>query len=90
MCPNDELSLTMSWAGCLLKESELFILFTENNQILFIIFVIPILLTFIYLVAINLLVNNQLNSSLRHIIVTLICFECVTWNSNLEWTLGNM
>ena len=32
--------------------------------------VIPILLTFIYLVALNLLVNNQLNSTLRHIIVT--------------------
>ena len=60
----------MSWVGCLLKDSELFILFEENSQILFKISVIPILLTFIYLVALNLLVNNQLNSSLRHIIVT--------------------
>ena len=32
--------------------------------------IIPILLTLIYLVALYLLVNNQLNSSLRHIIVT--------------------
>ena len=70
MCRNDELSLTMSWVGCLLKDSELFILFAENSQILLKISVIPILLTFIYLVALNLLVNNQLNSSLWHIIVT--------------------
>ena len=34
MCRNDELSLTMSWVGCLLKDSELFILFAENSQIL--------------------------------------------------------
>ena len=64
MCRNDELSLTMSW------DSELFILFAENSQILLKISVIPILLTFIYLVALILLVNNQLNSSLRHMIVT--------------------
>jgi len=63
MCRNDELSSTMSWVGCLLKDSELFILFAENSQILLKISVIPILLTFIYLVALNLLVNNQLNSS---------------------------
>ena len=63
MCRNDELSYTMSWVGCLLKKSELFILFAENSQILLKISVIPILLTFIYLVALNLLVNNQLNSS---------------------------
>ena len=70
MCRNDELSSTVSWVGCLLKDSELFILFAENSQILLKISVIPILLTFIYLVGLNLLVNNQLNSSLRHIIVT--------------------
>ena len=34
MCLNDELSWTMSWVGCLLKDSELFILFAENSQIL--------------------------------------------------------
>ena len=45
-----------------LKDSELFILIAENSQILLKISVIPILLTFIYLVALNLLVNNQLNS----------------------------
>jgi len=63
MCHNDELSWTMSWFGCLLPDSELFILFAENNQILLKISVIPILLTFMYLVALNLLANNQLNSS---------------------------
>ena len=67
MCHNDELSSTMSWVGCLLKDSELFILFAENSQILLKISVIPILLTFIYLVVLNLLVNNQLNTSLPHI-----------------------
>ena len=39
-----------------------FILFSENSQIFLKISVIPILLTFIYLVALNLLVNNKLNS----------------------------
>ena len=63
MCRNDELSSMMSWVGCLLKDSDLFVLFAENSQVLLKISVIPILLTFIYLVAINLLVNNQLNSS---------------------------
>ena len=49
-----------------------FILLTENSWILLKVSVIPIpiLLSFIHLVALNLLVNNQLNSSLRHIIVT--------------------
>jgi hypothetical protein len=47
-------------------DSELFILFAENSQILLKIYVIPILLTFMNLVALNLLVNNQLNSSLWH------------------------
>jgi hypothetical protein len=63
MCHNDELSWMMSWVGCLLKDAELFILYAENSQILLKISVIPILLTFIYLVAFNLLVNNQINSS---------------------------
>ena len=58
----------MSRVGCLLTESELFILFTENSQILLKISVIHILLTFIYLVAFYLLVNNQLNLSLWQII----------------------
>ena len=35
MCCNDELSSTMSYVGCLLKDSELFIiLFAEKSQIL--------------------------------------------------------
>ena len=63
MCHNDELSLTMSWVGCLLPDSELLILFAENSQIFPRISVIPILSTFMCLVALNLLVNNQLNSS---------------------------
>ena len=55
----------MSQVGCLLTDSDLFILFAENSQILLKIYVIPILLTFMYLVALNLLVNNQINSSLN-------------------------
>ena len=43
MCHNDELSWTMSWVDCLLKDSELFILFAENSQILLKISIIPIL-----------------------------------------------
>mgnify|MGYP006975843901 CR=1 FL=1 len=70
MCRDDELSLMMSWVGFLLNDSELFILYAENNQILLKISVIPILFTFIYLVALNLSVKNQLKSSLLHIIVT--------------------
>ena len=70
----------MSCVGCLLPDSELFILFAENSQILLKIFVIPILLTFTYLVALDLLINKQthlivqLDPSLRHLIVTLIIF----------------
>ena len=33
-CRNDELRLTMSWIGCLLTDSKLFILFAESSQIL--------------------------------------------------------
>ena len=57
MCPYDELSLTMSRVGCLLTDSELFILFAENSQILRKNSVIPILSAFMYLVALDLLVN---------------------------------
>ena len=71
MCHNDELSSMMSYVGCLLTGSKIFlILFAENSHIFRKTSVIPILLTFMYLVGLNLLVNNQLNSSLRHIIVT--------------------
>ena len=52
----------MSRVGYLLKDSELFILLAENSQILLKISVIPILLTFIYLVALNMLVISQLKS----------------------------
>ena len=70
----DELSSTMSWVGCLLEDSELFILFTENGQILLKIRVIPIFLTFIYLKS---LVNNQLNSSSNW------THHCCTWLSQM-------
>ena len=60
MCHNDELI----W----LFNKRFF--FAENSQILFKISVIPFLLTFVYLVALYLLVKNQLNTSLRHITVT--------------------
>ena len=46
--------------------------FSLISPILLKISVIPILLTFIYLVALYLLVKYQLNSSLRRIIVTLV------------------
>ena len=58
----------MSWVGYLLKNLDLYILFAENSQILLKISAIPIFLTFIYLVAFYLLVNNQLNLSLWQII----------------------
>ena len=70
MCRNDELS----WFMVVYQISELFILFAENRQIILKMSVIPIVLTFMYLVALNLLVNNQLNSSLRHIIGTMVSF----------------
>ena len=72
MYHNDELSSMMTSVGCLLTYSDIFIVFAENSQILLKISVIPSLLTFMYLVAPNLLVNNQLNSSLQHIIVTYV------------------
>ena len=75
----------MSWVGCLLTDSELFILFEENSQILLKISVIPSLLTFMYLVALNLLVNNQLNSSLRQKLSTKhIGKKCVLKVKNLD------
>ena len=49
MCLNDELSSTMKWVGCLLKDSKLIILFAENSQILLKISVMPILVTLIFL-----------------------------------------
>ena len=58
----------MSWFGCLLKDSELFILFAENSQILLKIYIIPIFSTFTYLVALNLLVVNSTHLPTRLII----------------------
>ena len=60
--------------SCLLKDSELFILFAENSQILLKISFIRIFLTFMYLVALKSVSKQptqlivQLNSSLRQII----------------------
>ena len=62
-CDNYVWQSMMSWVGFLIKDSDVFILFAENSQILFKTSVIPILLTFLYLVALNMLVNNQLDSS---------------------------
>ena len=65
-------------------------LFAESSQILVKISVIPILLTFMYLGAINLLVNNQLNtstklnSSLLQIIDSLALIIWFSWVSNLH------
>ena len=53
------MSSTMSWVGRLLKDSEIFILFADNNQILLKISVIPILLTFVYLVFSTWFVSKQ-------------------------------
>ena len=64
-----------------LTNSELFVLCAENGQILHKISVIPSLLTFLYLVALNLLVHKQptqliveLNSSLLQKLVTIVFF----------------
>ena len=76
MCRNDyivELDDELSWL-LFTKDSELFILFAENSQILLKIYVIPILLTCMYLVALESVTKQpiqliiQLNSSLRQII----------------------
>ena len=48
----------MSLVGYLLKDLDFFNLFAENSQILLIISVIPILITFIYLVALYLLAKK--------------------------------
>ena len=78
MCRNDELSSTMSWVGCLLTDSELFVLFAENSQIFLKISGIPIILTFTYLVALESVGKQptqlivQLNSSLRQTIDSII------------------
>ena len=71
---NDELIWMVTKRFRAFYESPLLILFAENGQFLLTISVIPILLTFMYLVALNLLVKQptqlivQLNSSLRQII----------------------
>ena len=87
MCRNYKLSSTISWVG-----SEIFILFAENSQILFKISVISIPLTFIYMVALNLLVNNQLKSKGTQLIIaahdcqnTLCCAHPNFWTFRLPF-----
>ena len=80
----------MSWVGYLLTDSEFFLIFfAENSQILLKISVIPILFTFMYLVVLNMLVNNQLNSSLRQKLGTLD--NCLTnvWLMPKFWLPDN-
>ena len=63
MCRNDELTWLFTKIFQAWNIPSFFILFEKSTQIIRKISVIPILLTFIYLVALNLLVNNQLISS---------------------------
>ena len=49
-CRNDELSSSLSLVGYLLTDTELFILFAQNSQILLKFFVIPNFLTLVYLI----------------------------------------
>ena len=84
MCHNDELSSIMSWVGCILKDSELFILFADNSQILLKISVIPILLTFIYLIALNLfLKTNSTHRPTQLIIVAHYCHKEFEWQPRI-------
>ena len=68
-----ELSSILSWLDCLLTDLEVFILFAEINQIILKIYFIPILLTFMYLVALykkNWVVSNLKSTQTQVIIVT--------------------
>ena len=85
MCLDDELSSTMSWvelSWLVTKYSELFILLAENSQFLLKIYVIQIFLAFIYLVAQSLVLNNQLNSSLRQIIDSLVLLQKIFYRTD--------
>ena len=67
ICHNDDLSLSLTCVDLLQIDSESFLLFAEINQILLKISFIPILLTFMYLVALSCKqsqVKVELNSSL--------------------------
>ena len=83
MCCNDELTSTMSWVGCLLKDAEIFILFAENSQIFLKLSVITILLTFIYLVALYLLVSKQPTQ----LIIADGIFNLLDENQQVGWNL---
>ena len=65
MYRNDEMSSTMSYKFVFYWQIQSLFLFAENSQILLKISVIPILLNLMYLLALDLLVNNQLNSLLN-------------------------
>ena len=89
-CCNDALSLTMSWVGCLLIDSEsFFILFEENSQTHLKIYDIPILFTFMTVSGSTESVSKQptqlivkLNSSLRQKLGTIDSFE----KKNNKWS----
>ena len=80
----------ISWVGCLLTDSELFISFTENSQILLKMSGIPILLTFMYVSGSPESVSKQptqliveLNSSLQQKLGTIVIlnhFSHTIWN----------
>ena len=74
MCHNDELSSMMSYVGCLLTGSKIFlILFAENSHIFRKTSVIPILLTFMYLVGLNLLVKTTTHRPTQLVIAAHNC-----------------
>ena len=91
MCDNYEQQwLVQQWVERLLWSQSFLYLVAEYSQNILKISVIPIFLTSIYLVALNLLVNNQLNvqlnSSLRHIIVTLDYLFFQDWEMRQNFT----
>ena len=75
----------MSWVGCLLKDSELFILFAENSQILVNISVIPILLSGSKQPTEHIV---HLNSLLGYIIVTMVSEHYYSTNLGLASSLS--
>ena len=73
----------------MLINSDFFFLFEENSQIFLKISVIPILLAFMYLVALNLLVFIQLSSSLRQIIVPVPLLVKIQFGTVQNWINKN-
>ena len=87
ICNNDDLSLSLTWPDCLQIDSDAFILVVEINQILLKIYFTPILLAFMYLVAIFQKISSQTQTQL--IIVKLNGFgDVVFWAVGINelWT----